>query len=224
MQQIFIIALSAIMTFALPGQTPYAYKLAVLKYSGGGDWYANPSALSNLSKFANQQLSARIDPEYATVEAGASELFNYPFVHMTGHGNVVFNEQEVRNLRAYLEAGGFLHIDDNYGMDQFIRKELNKIFPDQKAEALPPDHPVFRQKFTLRKGLPKIHQHDAEPPQALVYRLEGRMVLLYTTESDLGDGWEDQAVHNDPEEKRKLALQMGLNILQFVLTGQNEPN
>lgn len=200
----------------------YDYTIAVLKYRGGGDWYSNPSALTNLAQFANQNLNASINPDYATVEAASREIFNFPFIHMTGHGNVIFDDQEVKNLRLYLEAGGFLHIDDNYGMDKFIRPELKKIFPEKELEQLSAEHPIFHQKYNFESGLPKIHEHDKQPPEAYAYRIDGRMVLLYTHESDLGDGWEDQAVHNDPEEVRQKALRMGSNIIQYVFSGQNE--
>lgn len=200
----------------------YDYTIAVLKYRGGGDWYANPSALTNLAQFVNQNLNARINPNYATVEAASHEIFNFPFVHMTGHGNVIFDQEEAKNLRLYLEAGGFLHIDDNYGMDKFIRPELKKIFPEKELEQLSAAHPVFHQNFKFEAGLPKIHEHDKKPPEAYAYRINGRIVLLYTHESDIGDGWEDQAVHNDPEEIRQKALRMGSNIIQYVFSGLNE--
>lgn len=193
-----------------------SYQLAVLKYSGGGDYYANPTAVPNLVKFANQQLNANISNEVPYVEVGSPLLFTYPFVHMTGHGNVVFSNLERENLRNYLTGGGFLHIDDNYGMDQYIRPELEKLFPNYELVELPFDHPIFNQKYKFH-GLPKIHEHDGERPQAFGIIIEGRLVLLYTYETDLGDGWEDITVHNDTQENHEKALKMGLNILQFVL-------
>jgi hypothetical protein len=193
-----------------------AYQVAVLKYNGGGDYYANPTSVPNLVKFANEQLNAYIDTEVPYVEVGSPKIFNYPFVHMTGHGNVVFSNNDVENLRNYLLGGGFLHIDDNYGMDEFVRDEIKKVFPDNKLVELPFDHPIFHQTFSFPKGLPKIHEHDGERPQAFGIIENGRLVLLYTYETDLGDGWEDQSVHNDPPEKRLQALQMGANILEFV--------
>lgn len=198
----------------------YSYQLAILKYNGGGDWYANPTALSNLILFTNKNVGTSIDPEYEVVDASSPDLFTYPFIHMTGHGNVVFSEEEVRNLRLYLEAGGFLHIDDNYGMDKFIRPELKRIFPEAELQPIPPDHPVFSQHYVFAEGLPKIHQHDQNPPQAFGIFLKGRLVVMYTHESDLGDGWEDPEVHNDPPEVREKALQMGANILEYVFKGQ----
>lgn len=191
------------------------YQLAVLKYNGGGDYYANPTSLPNLIAFCNQNLSTNISKEVPFVEAGSSSIFNYPFVHMTGHGNVVFSSAEVENLRNYMLGGGFLHIDDNYGMDEFIRVELKKIFPNQELVELPTNHPIFNQKFKFN-GLPKIHEHDDKRAQAFGIIVDGRLVCLYTYQTDLGDGWEDQEVHNDPPEKRKQALQMGANILMYA--------
>lgn len=194
-------------------------KLAVLKYRGGGDWYANPTSVPNLIKFCNQYLGTSLHPEPDYVEPGAPEIFNYPFVHMTGHGNVVFSQAEIQNLRKYLFAGGFLHIDDNYGMDKYIRPQLKQLFPEYELTELPPSHPIFHQKFSFPQGLPKIHEHDGKPPQAFGIFHEGRLILLYTYETDLGDGWEDPDVHKDPEEKRQQALRMGANIIQFVFSG-----
>lgn len=191
------------------------YQLAVLKYNGGGDYYANPTSLPNLISFCNQQLSTNISKDVPFVEVGSSDLFRYPFVHMTGHGNVVFSSSEAENLRTYLLGGGFLHIDDNYGMDEFVRVELKKVFPNQELVELPSNHPVFHQKFDFN-GMPKIHEHDDKRAQAFGIIVDGRLVCLYTYETDLGDGWEDQQVHNDSPEKRKQALQMGANILMYA--------
>jgi hypothetical protein len=191
-------------------------KLALLKYSGGGDWYANPTALPNLAEFCNDKLGTNFDPDFATVEVGSAELFNYPYVHMTGHGNVVFSDAEAENLRNYLIGGGFLHIDDNYGMDPFVRPAMKKVFPELEFIELPFQHPVYHQKFEFKNGLPKIHKHDDKPPQGFGLFWEGRLVCYYTYECDLGDGWEDPDVHKDPEEKRQQALKMGANLLQFV--------
>lgn len=191
-------------------------KIALLKYNGGGDWYANPTSLPNLVKFCNQNLGMNIQADPPTVEVGSQELFNYPFVHMTGHGNVVFNEQEMENLRAYLAGGGFLHADDNYGMDKFIRPQLEKLFPGSKLVELPFNHPVFHQKYEFNNGLPKIHEHDGTSPQAFGLFYEGRLVVLYTYECDLGDGWEDRDVHKDTEDARQKALKMGANIIRYV--------
>lgn len=191
-------------------------KIALLKYNGGGDWYANPTSLPNLAKYCNQNLGMNIETDIPTVEVGSAELFNYPFVHMTGHGNVVWNEQELDNLRAYLSGGGFLHADDNYGMDKFIRTQLEKVFPGTKLVELPFSHPVFHQKYDFNNGLPKVHEHDGGVPQAFGLFHEGRLVALYTYECDLGDGWEDASVHKDTPEAREKALKMGANIIRYV--------
>ncbi|MCO5261099.1 MAG: DUF4159 domain-containing protein [Crocinitomicaceae bacterium] len=202
---------------ALQGYSQYAYQFAVLKYNGGGDYYANPTSVPNLVKFCNENLTTKISPDVPYVDVGSPDLFQYPFVHMTGHGNVVFSQQEVSNLRNYLLGGGFLHIDDNYGMDQFIRVEIKKVFPNKELVELPFNHPIFHQKYNFN-GLPKIHEHDNKRPQAFGIIENGKIVLLYTYETDLGDGWEDQAVHNDSPEKRKQALQMGANIVMYAFS------
>lgn len=193
-------------------------QIALLKYKGGGDWYANPTSLTNLIAFCNNQLKTNIDPDYATVDVGSKDIFNYPFVHMTGHGNVLFDEQEAANLRNYLLAGGFLHIDDNYGIDPYIRPQMKKVFPELDFVELSFSHPIFSQKYLFTSGLPKIHEHDGKPPQAFGLTWEGRLVCLYTYETDLGDGWEDASVHNDSEENRAKALRMGANIIQYVFS------
>lgn len=194
------------------------YQVAVLKYKGGGDWYANPTALPNLVEFCNKNLGTSISTDVATVDIGDPEIFNYPFVHMTGHGNVVITAEDAENLRNYLLGGGFLHIDDNYGMDQFIRKELKKVFPALDLVELPTNHPIFNQTYKFPKGLPKIHAHDEKNSQAFGIIYEGRLICLYTYETDLGDGWEDPEVHGDSEEKRAEALKMGANIIEYVFT------
>ncbi|MCZ8215701.1 MAG: DUF4159 domain-containing protein [Cyclobacteriaceae bacterium] len=190
-------------------------KIARLKYNGGGDWYANKTALTNLITFCNKELNTAFVVEEDVVEAGSTDLFLYPYVYMTGHGNVVFNDMESANLRKYLLAGGFLHIDDNYGMDKFIRLELKKVLPELELVEIPYDHPVYHQKFDFAKGLPKIHEHDGKPAQGLGLLYEGRLVVFYSYESDLGNGWEDQRVHNDPEAKRLEALKMGANLIAY---------
>lgn len=206
------ILIAVLSTFAFSQGT---YQLAVLKYSGGGDYYANPTALPNLITFCNQNLGTNISNDVPYVEAGSQDIFQYPLIHMTGHGNVVFSAAEAENLRTYLLSGGFLHIDDNYGMDEFIRVELKKIFPNNALVELPFDHPVFHQKFNFN-GLPKIHEHDGKRPQAFGIIENGRLVCMYTYETDLSDGWEDPEVHNDTPEKHKQALQMGANILMYA--------
>ena len=195
------------------------YQFAVLKYRGGGDWYANPTAVPNLVKYCNKQLNMNIDEEVVEVDAGSPEIFNYPFIHMTGHGNVVFNGDDVENLRMYLLSGGFLHIDDNYGMDQFVRAELKKVFPNKELVELPFNHKIYKQKYTFTTGLPKVHEHDNKAAQGFgIYDDNGRLMVFYSFECDLGDGWEDQEVHNDPQDVREKALQMGANIVQFAFT------
>jgi len=208
-------------TFALNAQN---FKLAVLKYNGGGDWYANlTTSVPNLIEFCNKELNAEIDPEQEVVEIGSKELFKYPFIHMTGHGNVIFSDQESQNLRTYLLSGGFLHIDDNYGMDQFVRTEIKKVFPEYELIELPFSHPIYHQKFDFKKGLPKIHEHEEKRPEGLGIIHNGRLVLFYSFECDLGDGWESPAVHGDSNESRTKALQMGANLVQYVLMG-NDPD
>lgn len=191
-------------------------KIALLKYKGGGDWYANPTSLPNLIKFCNANLNTDLAREPATVEPGSRDIFNYPYVHMTGHGNVVFTAVEVQNIRDYLMGGGFLHADDNYGLEPAFRREMKKVFPEDELVELPWEHPIFHQKYSFSQGVPKIHEHDAKRPQAFGIIKEGRLVVLFTYETDLGDGWEDPEVHNDPENKRLQALQMGANIISYV--------
>lgn len=192
-------------------------KLALLKYNGG-DWYANPTALPNLARYCNEQLGTDFDPDYATVEAGSVEIFSYPFLHMTGHGNVIFSDLEAENIRNYLIGGGFLHIDDNYGMDPFVRVAMKKVFPEMEFIELPFEHEIYKQTFEFKNGLPKIHKHDDKPSQGLGLIWEGRVVCFYSYESDLGDGWEDADVHNDPKQVRQKALQMGSNLIEYVFT------
>ena len=218
-----IVLLSLIFIFVLSNYTSAqsSYQIAVLKYGGGGDWYSNPTSLPNLIKFCNQNLKTNIKPEVEIVEVGSVDLFNYPFIHMTGHGNVIFSDEEANNLRTYLLSGGFLHIDDNYGMDPFIRTELKKVFPNEELTELPTTHPVFNQKYKFKDGLPKIHEHDKKKPQLFGIFIEGNIVLLYTYETDLGDGWEDQEVHNNSESSRLKALKMGSNIIEFVFNRKN---
>lgn len=194
----------------------FTQEVAVLKYAGGGDWYANPTSLPNLVKYCNQTIHTTLTPKVGVVDVGSAEIVNYPFVHMTGHGNVVFSANDIQNLRNYLTSGGFLHIDDNYGMDAFIRKEIKKIFPNNNLVEIPSNHPIFQTPYSFTNGLPKIHEHENNKPQAFGVFIEGRLVLLYTFECDLGDGWEDAEVHNDPIQVREKALKMGANIINYV--------
>lgn len=191
-------------------------KIALLKYNGGGDWYSNPTSLGNLIAFCNDNLKTTIDPEPGIVEPGGADLFNYAYVDLTGHGNVYFSDAEAANLRRYLESGGFLHISDNYGIDQFIRREMRKVFPELDFTELPFDHPIYAQKYRFPDGLPKIHEHDGKPARGFGLTYKGRLVCFYSFESDLGDGWEDRSVHNDPEDIRQKALQMGANMISLV--------
>lgn len=200
------------------GVSAQPLQLGLLKYNGGGDWYANPTALPNLAKFCNKELGLRLDEAYATVEVGSPALFAHPFVHATGHGNIVFSAAEAENLRNYLVGGGFLHIDDNYGLDPFIRPAMKQVFPELSFVELPYDHPVYRQRFSFPRGLPKIHKHDEKPAQGFGLIYKGRLVCFYSYETDLGDGWEDAAVHNDTPEARELALKMGANLVEYAFT------
>jgi hypothetical protein len=205
-----------ILLFSLGFSVAQSQEIAVLKYQGGGDWYGNPTSVPNLIQFCNQNIYTSIDPKPATVEPSSTDIFQYPLVHMTGHGNVFFSEEDVENLRTYLLSGGFLHIDDNYGMNEYIRRELKKVFPDKELTELPATHPIFSAAYAFPGGLPKIHEHDGLKPQAFGLFEKDRLICLFTYESDLGDGWENEQVHNDPPEVRLKALQMGANIIKYV--------
>lgn len=215
--RILIIAFS-LLTFGSSFGQPV--KIAKLKYSGGGDWYSNKTALPNLIEFCNQQINTRLAISEDVVDVGSPDLFLYPYVYMTGHGNVVFSNSQAENLRSYLVSGGFLHVDDNYGLDAFIRIEMKKVFPELEFVEIPFDHPIYHQKFDFDEGLPKIHQHDGKPPQGFGIIYEGRLVCFYSYESDLGNGWEDQSVYNDPQSIRLEALKMGANIIAYVFTSE----
>jgi hypothetical protein len=220
MKHLFIVLLSI---WAISATGQQSYKIALLKYNGGGDWYANlETSLPNLIAFSNRNLGTNIQLEQAIIEVGDRAIFNYPFVHLTGHGNISFTDQEAQNLRKYLSSGGFLHIDDNYGIDPYIRAEMQKVFPELEFIELPPSHPIFHQKYEFKDGLPKIHEHDNQRPQAFGLYFKGRLVCLYTYESDLGDGWEDPRIHNDTQTNHEKALKMGANILQFVFLSNEQ--
>jgi hypothetical protein len=199
--------------FSMPS---FSQEIALVKYSGGGDWYANPTSLPNLIKYCNANINTSLNIKPATVEPGSPDLFSYPFTHLTGHGNVSFTDAEISNLSKYMISGGFLHIDDNYGMDQYIRKEIKKIFPNNALIEIPSSHMLFQKPYLFSSGLPKIHEHDRKRPQAYGVFIENRLVLLYTFECDLGDGWEDAEVHNDPIFVREKALKMGANIINYI--------
>ena len=216
-----LIILSFFITTSFFGQS-HSFKIGILKYNGGGDWYANPTALKNLIQFCNTNLKTNIYPVYDEIEVGNSSIFQYPWVHLTGHGNVVFSNNEANNLRNYLTAGGFLHISDNYGLDPFIRKEMKKVFPEIDFVELPLNHEIYETPYRFKNGLPKIHEHDDNSPLGLGLIYEGRLVCFYDFECDLGDGWEDEEVHNDSEEVRTKALKMGANILSYALMGPND--
>ncbi len=211
MRKFLIIILFFFNVLTIQGQ-----QIAVLKYDGGGDWYSNPTALKNLIQFCNKNINTTIEPQPQVVHPEDPILFDYPFIHMTGHGNVVFSDEALKNLKTYLMGGGFLHIDDNYGMKPYVLTQIQKLFPEKELKEIPSDHPLFGIHFKFPNGLPKIHEHDGLPPKALGLFHENKVILLFTTESDLGDGWEDSVVHNDPEEVRLKALKMGANIVKYA--------
>ncbi len=217
----FILSILSLSFLSLQGQDQatnrFHFKIAKLKYGGGGDWYANPTSLPNLISFVNQNTTTKVAEVEDIVEAGGTQIYQYPYVYMTGHGNVSFSDADAMNLRNYLISGGFLHIDDNYGMDKYIRKEIKKVFPELDFVELPFDHEIYRQHFVFPSGLPKIHEHDNKPPQGFALIFEGRVVVFYTFECDLGDGWEDSSVHRDAPELRQKALEMGANILLWAI-------
>jgi hypothetical protein len=198
------------------GTNDYSFKIAKVKYKGGGDWYSNKTALPNLAKFCNANIKTNINPEDASVEVGSPELFNYPWIYLTGHGNIVFSDAEALNLKKYLMAGGFLHIDDNYGLKPFIVPQMKKVFPELDFVELPFTHPIYHQAYNFNKGLPKIHQHEGKPAQGFGLIYQGRMVCFFSYECDLGNGWEDQSIYNDSEDKRLEALKMGSNIVKYA--------
>ena len=219
----YLLFLSAILATLLANaqpaaEQPYEFRIAKLKYDGGGDWYANPTSLPNLIAFINKNTNVRIATPEDVVEPSSQQIFQYPMVYMTGHGNVSFDERAAKNLRTYLLSGGFLHIDDNYGMDKYIRKEMKKVFPELDFIELPFNHPIYHFHYDFPKGLPKIHEHDGKPAQGFALMYEGRILCYYTYECDLGDGWEDRSVHNDPEELRQQALRMGTNVLLWAIS------
>lgn len=202
--------------FLSSARTDYGFKIAKVKYKGGGDWYANKTALPNLAEFCNSNIKTNISPNEDVVDIGSPEIFNYPWIYLTGHGNIVLSESDISNLRKYLVSGGFLHIDDNYGLKDFIIPQMKKVFPESDFIELPFSHPIYHQTYQFNNGLPKIHEHDGKPAQGFGLIYEGKLVCFFSYESDLGNGWEDQSVYNDPEEKRQQALKMGANIIQYA--------
>lgn len=205
-------------TLAQAGQVSSAFKIGRIKYAGGGDWYNDPSAEVNLLRFVREHTGIETDPRYEFVEIGSENFFSYPFVFLTGHGNISFSEVEVRRLRTYLENGGFLYVDDDYGMDRAFRREIKKVFPAQELVELPFNHGIYHAHFAFPNGPPKTHEHDGKPPQAFGLFHKGRLVVYYTYETNPSDGWADQEIHNDPETKRREALQFGTNIVVWALT------
>ncbi|WP_028892627.1 DUF4159 domain-containing protein [Tenacibaculum sp. 47A_GOM-205m] len=194
----------------------FSQQIAILKYNGGGDWYANPTALQNLINFTNLNTKTSIEKDIETVTLNDEQIFNYPIVFITGHGNIYFTSDEITMLRDYLISGGFIHISDNYGLDSYIRRELKKVFPELTLQEIPKNHSIYHQTFSFPNGLPKIHEHDRKPPQGFGLFYKGRLILFYDYESDLSDGWEDKEVHNDPKEIREKALKMGANIIEYA--------
>ncbi len=199
-------------------QQSSSFKLARIKYRGAGDWYNDPSSLKNLAEFARQQVPIAINPEYDDVAIGSSDLFEYPFAFLTGHGSISINQTEAANLREYLNNGGFLYIDDDYGLDKHFRDVIKQVYPDEELIEIPFDHPIYHQVYDFPEGLPKVHEHDGKPPRGFGLLRNGRLVLFYTYESNLADGWANPEVHNDPAAIRQKALQMGTNILVYALT------
>jgi hypothetical protein len=198
---------------------PVADTVAItrLRYDGGGDWYANPSSLSNLLAAIRTRTGIAVSEREAQISLLDPSLPDHPYLYMTGHGNVAFSPAERAALRAYLLGGGFLHADDNYGLDESFRREMAEVFPDVQLTEIPSDHPIFHVFYDFPEGLPKVHEHDGRPPQAFGIFYGGRLVVLYTYETDLGDGWEDEGVHDDPPEVREQALRMGVNIFLYAL-------
>ncbi|SFZ81471.1 conserved protein of unknown function [Tenacibaculum maritimum NCIMB 2154] len=205
-----------LISFLLLSFFSFSQQVAILKYHGGGDWYANPTALPNLIEFSNQYAHTKINKTILTITPDSEDLYNCPILFMTGHGNVFFSDEDLQNLKMYLMSGGFLHISDNYGLDKHIRRELKKLFPMLSLQEIPKEHPIYHQTFSFPKGMPKIHEHDKKPPQGFGLFYEGRLIVFYDYESDLSDGWEDSEVHHNPKHVRQKALQMGSNIIEYA--------
>ncbi len=195
-----------------------SFKIVRLKYSGGGDWYNDPSAEVNMMDYLKKNTTVDVDEsKFYSVDISSDDIFNFPFILITGHGNISFSDTEVKRLRQYLERGGFLYADDDYGMDKAFRREMDKVFPDQKMQELPFDHKIYNSQFSFPIGLPKIHEHDSKPPQGFGYFLNGRLCVYYTYETNISDGWAEPREHEDPPEKREEAFKMGTNIIVYVL-------
>ncbi len=216
----FIYLIFVVLLFSEPiiAQQSGAFEIARVKYRGGGDWYNDPSSLKNLIEYTNKEIPISIEPVYKDIALGSTEIHSYPFLFLTGHGTITTNNSEIRNLRTYLENGGFLYVDDDYGLDEHIRSVLTEVFPDEELLELPFNHPIYKQVFEFKNGLPKIHEHDNQNPKGFGLFRNGKLVVFYTYESNLADGWADPEVHNDPPEVRTSALKMGVNILVYALT------
>jgi len=212
-------AVLAALAFAAVPSSAQSGSLTIgrLHYDGGGDWYANPSSLPNLLREIRQRTSLRTASEEKVVTLSDDDVWNVPYLYMTGHGNVRFSDEDLQVLRRFLQQGGFLHADDNYGMDASIRRELARLFPDRQLVEVPADHPIYHLVYDFPRGLPKIHEHDKKPAQGFGIFLDGRLVVYYTYETDLGDGWEDPEVHRDSPEKREAALRMGVNLFAYAV-------
>ena len=214
--------LTLVVAVALPApaaaQDDYTARIARVKYGGGGDWYGDEQSLTQLLQFVRENTLLDVAPREDVVELASEKLFTYPYLYLTGHGNVQFTDEEAARLRRYLDGGGFLHVDDNYGLDEPIRREMKKVYPEQEFVELPFDHPIYHTHYAFERGLPKIHEHDGKPAQGFgLFTPDGRLVVFYSYESDLGDGWEPPEVHNAPPEKRRQALEMGTNILTYAM-------
>jgi len=195
-----------------------SFKIVRLQYSGGGDWYNDPSAEVNMMDYLKKNTVIDVDePKFYSVDITSDDIFNYPFILITGHGNISFSDSEVKRLKEYLEGGGFLYADDDYGMDEAFRREMKKVFPDQEMKELPFDHKIYSEHFSFPKGLPKIHEHNGKPPQGFGYFINGRLCVYYTYETNISDGWADPREHDDPPEKREEAFKMGTNIIVYAL-------
>ena len=208
-QYLFLFLIGISLTFS-------AQEVAILKYNGGGDWYANPTAIPNLVEFSNINIKTNISKNPQSVAVNSEDIFNFPILFLTGHGNILFSDDEANNLRNYLISGGFLHISDNYGLDKYIRRELKKVFPSLEFKEVPTNHPIYNQTFKFPNGMPKIHEHDKKQAQGFGLFFEGRLVVFYDYETDLSDGWEDEVIHNNPKSVREKALKMGANIIEYA--------
>ena len=215
MKSFITIGVILLLTNIILGQE---FSIARVNYGGGGDWYCDPSSIPNILNYLTKNTSIKADHDEYRIKLTTKELRGHPYLYMTGHGNIRFTNEEIIQLREYLMGGGFLHTDDNYGLNTSFRREMKRVFPDRDFVELPHDHAVFHSFFDMPNGLPKIHEHDGKPPQLFALYNEDRIMVIYSYESDLGDGWEDEEVHNDPSELRVAALQMGVNIIYFALT------